>query len=78
LFSLLAHIETNSAGVSTALSQLGDLVQFPKTQGAFYVLMKRPRLKGGPYLDHVETIPAPDLESPMRSRDSAFSLECER
>jgi aspartate/methionine/tyrosine aminotransferase len=28
------------------LSQLGDLVQFPKTQGAFYVLMKLPGLKG--------------------------------
>jgi aspartate/methionine/tyrosine aminotransferase len=26
---------------------LGDLVQFPKTQGAFYVLMKLPGLKQG-------------------------------
>jgi aspartate/methionine/tyrosine aminotransferase len=39
----LAAVREN---VYTALSQLGDLVQFPKTQGAFYVLMKMPGLKG--------------------------------
>lgn len=40
----LAAVREN---VYAALSQLGDLVQFPKTQGAFYVLMKLPGLKGG-------------------------------
>jgi aspartate/methionine/tyrosine aminotransferase len=39
----LAAVREN---VYAALSQLGDLVQFPKTQGAFYVLMKMPGLKG--------------------------------
>lgn len=39
----LAAVREN---VYAALSQLGDLVQFPKTQGAFYVLMKLPGLKG--------------------------------
>ncbi len=38
----LAAVREN---VYAALSQLGDLVQFPKTQGAFYVLMKLPGLK---------------------------------
>ena len=33
--------------VYKALEDLGDLVQFPKTQGAFYVLMKLPGLKVG-------------------------------
>ncbi|MEY4303583.1 MAG: Aspartate aminotransferase, partial [Pseudomonadota bacterium] len=33
--------------VYKALEGLGDLVQFPKTQGAFYVLMKLPGLKEG-------------------------------
>jgi aspartate/methionine/tyrosine aminotransferase len=39
----LAAVREN---VYAALNQLGDLVQFPKTQGAFYVLMKLPGLKG--------------------------------
>jgi aspartate/methionine/tyrosine aminotransferase len=39
----LAAVREN---VYQALGQLGDLVQFPKTQGAFYVLMKMPGLKG--------------------------------
>ena len=39
----LAAVREN---VYAALSQLGDLVQFPKTRGAFYVLMKMPGLKG--------------------------------
>jgi aspartate/methionine/tyrosine aminotransferase len=39
----LAAVREN---VYQALDQLGDLVQFPKTQGAFYVLMKMPGLKG--------------------------------
>jgi aspartate/methionine/tyrosine aminotransferase len=33
--------------VYQALAGLGDLVQFPKTQGAFYVLMKLPGLANG-------------------------------
>jgi aspartate/methionine/tyrosine aminotransferase len=33
--------------VYQALETLGDLVQFPKTQGAFYVLMKLPGLAQG-------------------------------
>jgi aspartate/methionine/tyrosine aminotransferase len=33
--------------VYQALEGLGDLVQFPKTQGAFYVLMKLPGLAQG-------------------------------
>jgi aspartate/methionine/tyrosine aminotransferase len=33
--------------VYQALEGLGDLVQFPKTQGAFYVLMKLPGLQKG-------------------------------
>lgn len=33
--------------VYQALETLGDLVQFPKTQGAFYVLMKLPGLSSG-------------------------------
>ena len=40
----LAAVRDN---VYRTLGQLGDLVQFPKTQGAFYVLMKMPGLKGG-------------------------------
>lgn len=39
----LATVREN---VYQILEQLGDLVQFPKTQGAFYVLMKMPGLKG--------------------------------
>lgn len=38
----LATVRDN---VYQALDQLGDLVQYPKTQGAFYVLMKMPGLK---------------------------------
>lgn len=38
----LAAVRKN---VYETLGQLGDLVQFPKTQGAFYVLMKMPGLK---------------------------------
>ena len=33
--------------VYKALESLGDLLQFPKTQGAFYVLMKLPGFKEG-------------------------------
>jgi aspartate/methionine/tyrosine aminotransferase len=33
--------------VYQALEELGDLVQFPQTQGAFYVLMKLPGLAHG-------------------------------
>lgn len=40
----LAAVRKN---VYQALGQLGDLVQFPETQGAFYVLMKMPGLKQG-------------------------------
>ncbi len=40
----LAAVREN---VYQALDRLGDLVQFPKTQGAFYVLMKMPGLKAG-------------------------------
>lgn len=40
----LAAVREN---VYQRLSQLGDLVQFPKTQGAFYVLMKMPGLASG-------------------------------
>jgi aspartate/methionine/tyrosine aminotransferase len=38
----LATVRDN---VYQALDQLGDLIQYPKTQGAFYVLMKMPGLK---------------------------------
>jgi hypothetical protein len=34
------------AQVNNALQGLGDLVEFPTTQGAFYVLMKLPTLPG--------------------------------
>lgn len=40
----LAAVRQN---VYQALEQLGDLVQFPKTQGAFYVLMKMPGFESG-------------------------------
>ena len=40
----LAAVRKN---VYQALGQLGDLVQFPETRGAFYVLMKMPGLKQG-------------------------------
>jgi len=40
----LSHVRQT---VYQALEGLGDLVQFPKTQGAFYVLMKLPGLKQG-------------------------------
>lgn len=40
----LATVRQN---VYQALSALGDLVQFPNTQGAFYVLMKLPGLPAG-------------------------------
>jgi len=40
----LASVRKN---VHEALSTLGDLVSFPKTTGAFYVLMKLPALKDG-------------------------------
>ncbi|NDY82078.1 pyridoxal phosphate-dependent aminotransferase [Orrella sp. NBD-18] len=39
----LATVRQN---VYQALDTLGDLIQYPKTQGAFYVLMKLPGLKG--------------------------------
>jgi aspartate/methionine/tyrosine aminotransferase len=41
------HVDSLSAvrqNVYQALGELGDLVQFPQTQGAFYVLMKLPGL----------------------------------
>jgi aspartate/methionine/tyrosine aminotransferase len=38
----LASVRKN---VYQALASLGDLVEFPKTQGAFYVLMKLPGLR---------------------------------
>ena len=37
----------NGQTVYQTLETLGDLVQFPKTQGAFYVLMKLPGLAQG-------------------------------
>lgn len=40
----LAEVRQN---VYRALDSLGDLVQYPKTQGAFYVLMKLPGLSQG-------------------------------
>ncbi|MBK8764397.1 MAG: aminotransferase class I/II-fold pyridoxal phosphate-dependent enzyme [Burkholderiaceae bacterium] len=38
----IAQLARVRASVHAALAELGDLVQFPRTQGAFYVLMKLP------------------------------------
>ena len=38
----VADLARVRASVHEALSGLGDLAQFPRTQGAFYVLMKLP------------------------------------
>jgi aspartate/methionine/tyrosine aminotransferase len=38
----VAQLAAVRASVHAALAELGDLVQFPRTQGAFYVLMKLP------------------------------------
>ena len=43
----LAALSKVRQTVYKTLEGLGDLVQFPKTQGAFYVLMKLPGFKEG-------------------------------
>lgn len=42
----VAELARVRQSVYDALAELGDLVQFPRTQGAFYVLMKLPGLAG--------------------------------
>jgi aspartate/methionine/tyrosine aminotransferase len=44
----IADLARVRQSVYSTLSELGDLIQFPQTQGAFYVLMKLPGLSGDP------------------------------
>lgn len=44
----VAELEKVRASVHQALASLGDLVSFPRTTGAFYVLMKLPGIEGDP------------------------------
>jgi aspartate/methionine/tyrosine aminotransferase len=44
----IADLAQVRQSVYSRLAELGDLVQFPQTQGAFYVLMKLPGLSGDP------------------------------